>query len=210
MRRIKQITLFLFLGLLCSCSNNEIEPSASSNTSLDQVTKDSNTDQLIKNNGKSEDFLEIDLNEAPDIYTLKEIYGLDDLDFDTSRKIFLNLDESIVTVPIKSSQLSTDEDYPIVSMGIKIARKHPRKGFHKHKCLLCVECIGFICGDSAVRVEELGPIEANLILDLKAEETTKSDGRIQDFVVFLDPYEEVLKFHAPHKMAWNVLKAQEE
>lgn len=150
------------------------------------------------------------MNEAPDIYALKEIYGLDDLDYDTSRKVFLNLDESIVTVPIKSSQLSTDEDYPIVSMGIKIARKHPRKGPHKHKCLLCVECIGFICGDSAVRVVELGPIEANLILDLKDKETTKTDERIQDFIVFLDPSQGGLKFIAPHKMAWDVLKAEDE
>lgn len=194
--KTKYILILLLSLIVISCSD-EISDAENYNNPL-TTTKISieASNQTYKKNNRN--FMDIEVEESPDISMLSSYLGIKDLSYDPSRKVVLDMENSIILMPYISKYDSAD-NYPIVSYGIKIARKKPKSG-----CKSCVDCIGFRCSFSGAELID-SEIAYQKLNDKNKDETLSID-RKQNFYVIVNSAKKVLEFHSLHNMNWEKLK----
>lgn len=189
MKQTVKLILIMALSIaVYSCSNDNTELSNVNNFKPEIIT--TNADNHVK----------IDLDESPDLSPLKRFLQIEDIDHDLSRPIYLDVNNSILIVPYIGS-LDNKNNFPIISYGLKIAKKNVKPG---GKCKKCVDCIGFRCGFTQ-QIKAIDEVIANSVLDEKLKDLRKYTEREQDFLVFVNTKDKVLEFHSPLNLDWDKL-----
>lgn len=184
--------LILLLSLIVISCSDEISDAENYNNSFSTTETSTETSKNSYSN-----FMEIEIEESPDISMLSSYLGIKDLSNDPSRKVVLDMENSVILMPY-ISEYDSDDNYPIVSYGIKIARKKPKSG-----CKSCVDCIGFRCSFSGV--ELISSEIAYQKLNDKNKDENLSIDRNQNFYVIVNSTKKVLEFHSLHNMNWEKL-----
>lgn len=160
------------------------------------------TNNSVKRELKSTEMI-VEWDEAPyfENLDLEENLGISGISYDESRDVILDMENSVLKVPFLS-ELSLEDNYPPVALGLIIGKKNVKPG---SDCIKCASCIGFRCGFKPrpapailTSVEEM-----NYSMNAKQMNPSKSTEREQDSYVVINIEEKVIEYHFKLNIEWE-------